>query len=183
MTEHLLKYDSPIYNLQVFLRTISQKYPLIPNVLPDGYYGDATIKAVIAFQNMQGLSPTGVTDNATWNEIVRLYEAIEWENTSRKLDFFPEEDLFLENDSYAPTITIIQTMLNSLSERFSNLESVEINGINDEATQTAIIKLQSISGLNADGTVTKPFVNVLTALYEAYVSKDRVKNSLNITNP
>ena len=54
MTQHLLKYDSPIYNLQVFLRTISQKYPLIPNVLPDGYYGDATVKAVIAFQNMHG---------------------------------------------------------------------------------------------------------------------------------
>ena len=178
MTQHLLKYDSPIYNLQVFLRTISQKYPLIPNVLPDGYYGDATVKAVIAFQNMHGLSPTGVTDNATWTEIVRVYEAIERENTSNRLDFFPEEDLFLENDNYTPTIAIIQTMLNSLSERFSNLTSVEINGVNDEATQTAIIKLQSIAGLNADGSITKPFVNVISALYEAYVSKDRVKNSL-----
>ncbi len=181
MTQHLLNIDSPIYNLQVFLRTISQKYPLIPNVLPDGYYGDATVNAVIAFQNMHGLSPTGVTDNLTWNEIVRVYETIERENTSKTLDFFPEEDLFLGNDSYTPTIAIIQTMLKSLSERFSNLTSVEVNGINDEATQTAIIKIQTISGLDADGSITRPFVNVLTALYEAYVSKDRVKNNLNIT--
>ncbi len=178
MTEHLLKPDSPIYNLQVFLRVISQKHHEIPLVLPDGYYGDATVKAVTAFQNMHNLSPTGITDNETWDKILRVYESVEKENTANTVRIFPEEGFNSESDSFIPTLTVIQAMLSALSEIFSNLTAPEINGVADEATHSAIITIQNIAGLRADGSITNEFFNVLSALYEAYVSTDRVKNGV-----
>ncbi len=178
MTKHLLKFDSPIYNLQIFLRTIANEYPSIPSVLPDGYYGDTTVKAVIAFQNMHNLSPTGITDNSTWNKIVSIYEEIERKNTVNRVGIYPEEGYFNENNNSIPTIYIIQVMLNALSEKFSNLISVDVNGKEDDATKNAISTLQTLGGQKADGNITIPFMNLLFALYEAYVSQDRVNNKV-----
>ena len=45
-----LRFDSPIHNLQVFLRTISGKYSEIPTVIPDGVYGGTTAEAVKPFK-------------------------------------------------------------------------------------------------------------------------------------
>jgi len=176
MTGHLLKYDSPIYNLQVFLRVISQKHSQIPSVLPDGYYGDATIKAVTAFQNMHNLSPTGITDNTTWDKIAGVYEAIEREGYIERVNIFPEEGLNFEKNNFIPTLIIVQTMLSALAERFSNLIPPDINGSFDERTHNAIVTIQRLAGLTDDGNITNEFFNVLSALYEAYVSTDRVEN-------
>ncbi len=177
MTEHLLVLNSPIYNLQVFLRLISQKYPEIPSVLPDGNYGDATVNAVTAFQEKYNISPTGVTDNETWEKIVAVYKQIEEENTPRNLAVFPEEGVFSEEDSFMPTIMIIQSMIVGLSEKFPNLTKPQVTGSIDESTQNAIKSIQILSALEPDGNITPKFWNVLSMLYEAYVSKNRVENS------
>ena len=59
--------------LQEYLNYISIFYPQIPSVSPTGYFGSRTQEAVIAFQRMQGISPTGTVAAATWNEISSLY--------------------------------------------------------------------------------------------------------------
>ena len=177
MTSHLLRFDSPIYNLQIFLRTISRKYPEIPNVLPDGVYGNATIDAVRAFQNKFLLNANGVTDNSTWDHIVRIYKEIEKENTLRAVNIYPEGGLNTEDENFMATIMIMQSMMLALSNRFANIPSLEVTGVVDEATHRTIIALQYAFGLNPDGNITPTFWNFLVAIYEAYVSVDRIKNA------
>ena len=75
-TSHLLRFDSPIHNLQVFLRTISRKYPDIPDVIPDGVYGDATVNAVEAFKEKFMLGGDGSVEFDTWDKIVEIYKDI-----------------------------------------------------------------------------------------------------------
>ncbi len=60
--------------LQEYLNVIAQSDERIPSVTPTGYFGPRTEEAVIAFQNAQGLTPTGIVSALTWNAITDLYE-------------------------------------------------------------------------------------------------------------
>ncbi len=59
--------------LQEYLRALSEVYPEIPTVTVNGVFGTVTRDAVIAFQNLFGLNPTGIVDALTWQEITDAY--------------------------------------------------------------------------------------------------------------
>lgn len=59
--------------MQEYLNYIAGFYPQIPTVTPTGYFGSRTQEAVIAFQRLQGLNPSGTVGASTWNEITSLY--------------------------------------------------------------------------------------------------------------
>ena len=59
--------------MQEYLNYIAGFYPQIPTVTPTGYFGSRTQEAVIAFQRLQGLNPSGTVAANTWNEITSLY--------------------------------------------------------------------------------------------------------------
>ena len=174
--KHLLKMNSPIHNLQVFLRTISREYPEIHDVIPDGVYGKATENAVAVFQRKFRLNDSGVTDYGTWDHIVTVYREIEAKSNAKPVKIYPEEDLNENNSSYKPAILVMQAMIYSLSEIFSNIPAVTISGIYDSETVEAVKSLQIISGLNPDGVINRTFWNYLASIYEAYVSTDRAEN-------
>ena len=60
--------------LQEYLNFVAATYGQIPTVTPTGYFGTATQEAVIAFQRLQGLPPTGTVAAATWNALTTLYD-------------------------------------------------------------------------------------------------------------
>ncbi len=62
--------------LQQYLNYIGESYPSIPQVNPTGYFGERTQEAVIAFQNLEGLEPTGIVSASTWTAITDLYDAL-----------------------------------------------------------------------------------------------------------
>ena len=64
----------PVRSLQQMLRTIAESDSRHPSVVPDGIYGPDTVAAVSYFQRRYGLPVTGVTDLATWETIVPVYE-------------------------------------------------------------------------------------------------------------
>ena len=59
--------------LQEYLNYISQFFPQIPSVSPTGYFGQRTSEAVVAFQRINGLEPSGTVGAATWNAITSVY--------------------------------------------------------------------------------------------------------------
>ena len=63
--------DQPIRSLQTMLRVIARKDPAIPAVIPDGIYGQDTMRAVTAFQQLYGVPVTGIADQQTWEAIVQ----------------------------------------------------------------------------------------------------------------
>lgn len=62
-----------VFIIQVMLSYISLVIPSIPSINVDGIFDEETERAVIAFQTMFGLNPTGMVDEATWNELERVY--------------------------------------------------------------------------------------------------------------
>ncbi len=62
--------------LQQYLDTIAEVYPEIPTVSPTGYFGPRTQDAVIAFQRLAGITPTGIVSATTWSAIAELFNAI-----------------------------------------------------------------------------------------------------------
>ena len=65
-----------VRQLQQQLNRIAQNYPAIPTVVADGIYGERTADSVRTFQQIFNLSPTGVTDFATWYAISRIYVGV-----------------------------------------------------------------------------------------------------------
>lgn len=65
-----------VRQLQEELARISQAYPAIPTVTPDGIYGSATRAAVEEFQSVFGLPVTGVVDYKTWYKISEIYVGV-----------------------------------------------------------------------------------------------------------
>lgn len=62
--------------LQLYLNTIAQTYPEIPLTEPTGYFGPRTEAAVVAFQQLAGITPTGIVAAVTWTAIAELYNAL-----------------------------------------------------------------------------------------------------------
>ena len=65
-----------VRQMQQQLARISQSYPAIPRIQPDGVYGASTREAVEEFQRVFGLPVTGVVDYNTWYEISAIYVAV-----------------------------------------------------------------------------------------------------------
>ena len=65
-----------VRQIQEQLKVIAEAYPAIPKVGVDGIYGEQTKAAVRKFQNIFGLSETGITDYSTWYKIQEIYVAV-----------------------------------------------------------------------------------------------------------
>ncbi|MBQ9783260.1 MAG: peptidoglycan-binding protein [Clostridia bacterium] len=59
--------------LQEYLNFIAQFYDEIPTVGVTGYFGTQTQRAVVAFQELQGIPANGTVGSVTWNAITNLY--------------------------------------------------------------------------------------------------------------
>lgn len=59
--------------IQEMLSYISLAIPAIPLITELGVFGEETQNAVIAFQQMFGIDPTGIVDETTWNELIKIY--------------------------------------------------------------------------------------------------------------
>lgn len=56
--------------LQLLLRELKAVYDGLPEIEADGIYGANTEGAVRIFQELNGLTPNGRTDSATWNRLI-----------------------------------------------------------------------------------------------------------------
>ena len=65
-----------VMQIQEQLNTISEAYPALPQIAVDGVYGSRTKDAVRKFQNIFGLSQTGIVDYQTWYKIQEIYVAV-----------------------------------------------------------------------------------------------------------
>ena len=64
-----------VTSLQTMLRMIARCRDGLPSVIPDGIYGQQTVRAVKAFQRQAGLPATGTTDYETWNAVRAAFAA------------------------------------------------------------------------------------------------------------
>lgn len=68
--------NNDVRELQTYLRVIGQNIAQIPVIEVTGYYGPETERAVMTFQSLYGLDPTGIVGAITWDSIAREYNYI-----------------------------------------------------------------------------------------------------------
>lgn len=146
----------PIRSLQTMLRTIAQVDPEQPSVIPDGVYAQQTADAVKAFQRNNGLEPTGVADQNTWDLIVEAYKPAQVETQPSEAIYITLNpgQVFEKGDRH-PHMYLTQAMLTVLGEAYPGFPVPVINGVLDELTAESLAALQMLSDLPVTGNLDK----------------------------
>jgi peptidoglycan hydrolase-like protein with peptidoglycan-binding domain len=146
----------PVRSLQTMLRVIAQENGQQPSLIPDGIYGSQTMQAVTAFQRNNGLPATGITDQATWEAIVAIYEpAAIRVGPAQPLEIILEPGQVLHHGDQAPNIYILQAVLQVLSDAYDSITPPTHTGILDDATVISIQTFQELNGLPQTGEADK----------------------------
>lgn len=148
--------SQPIRSLQTMLRVLAEHDNRYETLIPDGIYGPATVSAVSRFQRLHGLSPTGVTDQATWEAIVREYEpALIMLDEAEELSIILNPNQVIRKGERHPNVHILQAILTVLDDTYGSLGKPSRNGILDEPTSASLAAFQSLNGLPMTGHLDK----------------------------
>ena len=162
-----------VLRIQTMLNRISRDYPAIPKVQPvDGIFGEGTEQAVIKFQQIFSLTPDGIVGSATWYKLVFLYVGVLdlAELVSEGQTFYANAIPLEFSDVVAPgdtgeEVRVIQYLLSVVSEFYSNVPPVAVDGVYGPATRQAVIAVQLMAGLPQDGVVGEQTWQALYRLY------------------
>lgn len=161
--------QASVREIQGYLRRIAFDRNDIPLIVQDGIYGPETANAVRAFQRAFGLEPTGVVDKRTWNALVAEYLAIVGRQAPpRPISPFPSSDTVIQPGDQGDAVYIVQIMLDSISDYFSDLRRVPVNGNFDEQTENAVRDLQYRTDMPVTGKVDNETWNMLAHTFDSY---------------
>ncbi len=68
--------NDDVREMQIYLNVIGQNVAAVPTVEVTGYFGEQTERAIIAFQQLYGIEPTGIVGALTWDTLAREYNYI-----------------------------------------------------------------------------------------------------------
>ena len=141
--------------VQYYLGLVGYFDDNVPLIDVTGYYDENTKNAVTAFQNTQGLEPTGILDRDTWNALVKAYNQI----LSTSSDAIKEQgyELYpgrvLTQGMQGEDVRALQTLLQRAAAKDNTIPSVEVTGVFDKATEQAVRNLQQRAGYKNSGAV------------------------------
>lgn len=148
--------NQPIRSLQTMLRVLAEQDVRYETLIPDGIYGPATTSAVSRFQRLHGLGPTGVTNQATWEAIVREYEpALIQITEAEELNILLNPNQVIRKGERHPNVHLLQAILTVLDETYGSLGKPSRNGILDEPTSLSLAAFQALNGLPMTGNLDK----------------------------
>lgn len=169
---------STVRRIQNSLNIISKNYPLIPKVIPDGIFGENTENAVRTLQQIFNLSPDGIVGRATWYKIVSLVAGINRLNELNSIGntlfglSLEYPDAITEGDT-GEKVSIMQLMLNILSEYYDEIPPVPNNSIYESQTYNGVIAFQKLFGLSQNGIVDAiTWENMYNAVKGIYIAED-----------
>ncbi len=173
-------------SIQIFLNRISRNYPAIPKIpAADGIYGTATAEAVRSFQQIFGLNPTGVVDEATWYKILYIYtsvkriaelnsEGVRLEDISNR---YVEE---LKPGMQTDEVSIIQYYLAVIGAYYASVSPVDITGYFGEETEKSVKSFQRVFGLPQTGVVDRTTWNEMYRAYQGIVDSVPYDDSVSV---
>ncbi len=157
--------------LQFFLNILSYYYPSVPAVAITGYFGPETTAAVIEFQKLMNLPPSGIVNQETWNVMYRIIYGI--------LTNLPLEQIYIPYVRYLgidlqegmgaeyPANLILKIMLSYISTKVPEIPPITIDGIFDPGTTAAVKAFQTIYGLEPTGIVDINTWNKIMSVYQS----------------
>lgn len=149
-------YADATRNLQRYLRQLSFSDARIPAPPVDGIFEEDTRRALTAFQQTQGLPETGVGDPETFEALFLAYRSSLAENAPpREIAVFPRspKGYSLGEGDRNFVVTVVQFLLRELERLYPELSAVEVNGVYDPTTESAVRLFQSRNALPESGRV------------------------------
>lgn len=159
-----------VKTIQVQLNRIAKNYPVIPISPMDGYFNEATEKAVKIFQKILNLSQDGIVGKGTWYKISQIYVGVknlaELDSEGEKLSIEPTPPSYiLKLGSKGDAVKVLQYFLNCIALFYDNIPPIKIDGVFGNSTKNAVEAFQQKFELGIDGIVGK---NTWRKLYEIY---------------
>ncbi|MBQ8357661.1 MAG: peptidoglycan-binding protein [Clostridia bacterium] len=157
-----------VRNLQRYLRHLSYFNDEINEVPIDGIFGSDTEEALRAFQQLEGLPPTGRADLETWERLFKAYtDSIERHSPPHAIAHFPQipENYTIEVGEVQFLVSIIQNALQELAAVYDGIGEVPQTGEYDAATADAVRAFQAANGLPATGAVDRATWNAIADAY------------------
>lgn len=176
---NILSYGSlglGVENLQYYISYLSQYYNTIPSVPIDGYFGDATLSAVINLQNTFGLTPDGVVGRETWNTMYNAYLGIIEKIPLKYIEgnIIPFGGISLRIGAENEYVRILQEYINYIAQTFNEINPIPVTGYFGSETREAVIILQNIFGLEPTGNVDLITWNAIAGLYSDLYNGSRL---------
>ncbi len=146
----------PIRSLQTMLRVIAENDPSHVRIIPDGIYGPETVRAVSVFQRIHGLPVTGITDQATWEAVVGVYDpALIEQDEAQAINIILNPKQVIRKGERSPYIWLTQAMLQVLADVYKSVGQPGHSGILDDPTADSLASFQALSSLPMTGTLDK----------------------------
>ena len=162
----------PVRSLQYMLDQLAIHDPKLVRLAVDGIFGERTLEAVMVFQREYHEPVNGVVDLGTWDAIRQAYIRIELlYGIPPALNVLPNGGYTAEEGAESEPILIVQAMFVSLAKKMTNFKPCQMNGCNDDNTQTDIRTVQRLAGLPVNGVRDRATWSFLVQLYQALVTR------------
>ncbi len=167
---------SEVANVQYLLLYLSEFYDTIPSIAVDGDFGEATANAVKSFQRTFELPITGTVDFPTWDILYRTYigfiEAIPPKYIEGNT--IPYGGIPLRLGSESESVRVLQEYINYIAEFYPEIPSFGVTGYFGTQTESAVIALQNLFGIEPSGTVAAPTWEAIADLYSDLYNGNRL---------
>lgn len=159
-----------VATLQYYLNFIGKFYDSIPEITIDGFFGDETLNAVIAFQRTFGINQDGIVGRQTWYRIQDEYDAILRTLPETYLQAsLPYPGYVLTVGATGEDVVRLQRIINQLADKIPSIPRVSVDGNYGEATRQAVIAFQRYIGQPETGAVTAVvWYAMVRLLYEVF---------------
>lgn len=144
-----------VRTVQYYLSFLSFFFENIDFVPLTGVFDAETERTVRAFQETYGLTADGIVGRQTWNKLTSVYNDIV---SSLPADYqtvlgtvFPGKMIVLGDTG--DSVRIIQENLNNIAEYDPAIPKVNVTGVYDDATLSAVAVLQAQIGREPSGAV------------------------------
>lgn len=144
-----------VRELQVLLAFIAEFDSAVSSPAIDGIFGNGTRASVESFQYEYGLTQNGVVDETTWDAIVNVFQTL---RASLPQGYLGEPTLVypgtpLSVGSRGDDVAALQTYLNRISDVYTDIPKLDVDGVFGSNTQNAVRIYQRIFGLDERGIV------------------------------
>ncbi|MBO5786059.1 MAG: peptidoglycan-binding protein [Clostridia bacterium] len=158
---------SEVQELQFYLQRISRFNPVVESPRLDGIFGESTASAVRSFQRAYGISETGIVDEQSWNEIVRIYNGT-LENPDVPSDAItpvPFPDYTVSQGQSGEYVLYIQQVLNVINNVFLTIPELTEDGIFGTATSRSVNEFALLFGFMQNGSIDKALWDKINLIY------------------
>ena len=143
----------PVRELQYLLAFAGSFLQEVRPIAIDGIFGRNTRAAVEDFQAYAGLPETGAVDAQTWNALYRTYREL---LASLPEDYYssstvPYPGSPLRVGSSGPYVRTLQAYLNRISDVYTGIPKLDVDGQFGNATRSAVQAYQRIFGIEPTG--------------------------------